>query len=139
MSISQVSSNITKSSNSIEVFKGESLDLELEVTTIVTAADSTESEEPVDLTGSTVFFCMRRRASDPDTLITKDSGSALEIEILTPADNGVALIHLVPDDTKNLPADEYVFDVWIILSSGKQVPVVEVSEFKIKEPVCKLP
>jgi len=139
MSISSVSSNITKSSNSIEVFQGESLDLELEVTTIVTATDGTESEQPVNLTGSTVYFCVRRSTGDPELLIDKDSGSALEIEILTPATDGLALIHLVPDDTKNLPAGEYVFDVWVVLSSGKQVPVVEVSEFKVKEPVCRLP
>jgi hypothetical protein len=139
MSISSISSNITKSSNSIEVFQGESLDLELEVTTIVTAADQTESEEPVDLTSSTVYFCVRTRPGDPELLIHKDSGSALEIEILTPETDGLASIHLVPDDTRNLPAGEYVFDIWVVLSSGKQVPVVEVSEFKVKEPVCKIP
>lgn len=139
MSISQVSSNITKSSNSIEVFKGESKDLELEVTQIGEDIDGNDEEQPVDLTGSTVYFTVREQASSPEALISKNSTNALDIEIVDPATGGFALIHLSPDDTKMLNADQFVFDIWLVLSSGKQVPVVEVSEFIVKEPVTKLP
>lgn len=138
MSVSQVSSNITKSSNSIEVFKGESKDLELEVTKIAKNAEGNDVEQPVDLTGSAVHFTVRTMAASPEVLISKDTTNALDVEIQTPATDGLVLIHLVPLDTKNLPAGEYVFDIWLVLSSGKQVPVVEVSEFIVKEPVTKL-
>ncbi len=139
MSVIQTSSNLTKSSNSIEVFKGESKDLELEVTQIVENAEGNDEEQPVNLTGAVVHFTVRELASTPEVLISKDSTSALDIEILVPETNGVALVHLSPDDTKNLSAQQYVFDIWVVLSSGSQVPVVEVSEFIVREPVTKLP
>ena len=139
MSITQVSSNITKSSNAIEVYKGESKDLELEITQFVENAEGNEEEQPVPLDGCTIYMTVRVTASSPEALIEKDSTNALDIEILTPAEDGLALIHLIPDDTKNLEADTYVFDIWLVLSTGKQVPVIEVSEFIVKEPVTKLP
>ena len=139
MAISQISSNITKSSNSVEVYKGESKDLELEVTQIVENAEGNDEERPVDLTNAQVYFTVRETASAPEVLIAKDSSNALEIEIVSPAEDGLALIHLIPEDTKHMDAGTYVFDIWVVLSSGKQVPVVEVSEFIVREPVTKLP
>jgi hypothetical protein len=139
MSISQISSNITKSSNAIEIYRGESKDLELEVTQVVENAEGNDEEQPVNFTGAVIYLTVRATASSPDALISKDSTNALDIEILIPETDGLALIHLSPDDTKNMEAEKYVFDVWIVLSSGKQVPVVEVSEFIVKEPVTKLP
>jgi hypothetical protein len=139
MSISGTSSNITKSSNSIDVYQGESKDLDLEVVKEVKDINGVLVEQPVDLTGSILYFCVRLKVNSPDLLIAKDSTNILNIEILTPLTDGKAIVHLVPDDTRNMAAGSYLFDIWIVLSSGKRVPVVEVSEFLVKEAVTKLP
>ena len=137
MAISGSSSNITSSSSSIELYQGESKDLELEIVREVDQIDGTVKEEPVNLTGGKVCFTVRKAIGDPEIKISKDSLSALEIEILTPATDGLATIHIVSEDTLFLEAGKYVFDVWVVLSSGKKVPVIEVSEFIVKEPVTK--
>lgn len=138
MAISSGSSNITKSSSSIELYQGESKDLELEIVQEVDDVDGNPEEQPVDLTGAKVCFTVRKAVGDPDVRISKDSTNALQIEILSPATNGMAIIHIVNDDTFNLEPGKYVFDVWVVLSSGKQVPVIEVSDFLVKEPVTKI-
>ena len=137
MSISAVSSNLTKSSNAIELYQGESKDLSLFVCQDVEQADGTFVEEPVDLTGATLTMTVRTMAGSPDVLISKSSSNALEIEILSPEEDGEALIHIDSVDTETMAAGEYRFDIWVLLSSGKRVPVVEVSEFIVNEPITK--
>lgn len=139
MSISGVSSNITKSSNSIDLYQGESKDLDLFIVQEVKDVNGVLVEQPVDLAGSTIYFSVRRKASSPELLIGKDSTNLLAIEILAPTTSGAAIIHLLPADTKHLSPGDYVFDIWIVLSSGKNAPVVEISEFIVKEAVTKLP
>ncbi|MHC4930165.1 MAG: hypothetical protein ACYTFU_10965 [Planctomycetota bacterium] len=137
MAISSGSSNITKSSSSIELYQGESKDLELEIVQEVDDVDGNPEEEPVNLTSAKVCFTVRKVVGDPEVKIAKDSTNALQIEILTPATDGLAIIHIVSDDTQNLDPGKYVFDVWVVLSSGKKLPVIEVSDFIVKEPVTK--
>lgn len=139
MSISGVSSNITKSSNSIDLYQGESKDLDLLIVQEVKDINGVFVEQPVDLAGSTIYFSVRKKANSTDLLIGKDSTNILAIEITTPTTAGMAIIHMLPADTKHMAAGDYVFDVWIVLSSGKSVPVVEISEFIVKEAVTKLP
>lgn len=137
MSIGQTSSNITKSSSSIEIYQGESKDLDLEIVQEVDQVDGTTTEEPVDLTGAKVCFTVKKKVTDPTPLIAKDSTNALDIEILSPPEDGLAVIHIVNDDTFNLEAGNYVFDVWVSLSNGKKAIVIEPSEFIVNEPVTK--
>jgi hypothetical protein len=139
MSISGTSSNITKSSNSVDLYQGESKDLDLEIVKEVKDINGVLVEEPVDLTGCTIYFSVRTKTNSPDLLISKTSTNALAIEVLTPLTDGKAIIHLASDDTKNMDPSEYVFDVWVTLSSGKNVPVVEVSAFIVNAAVTKLP
>jgi len=139
MSISGISSNITLSSNSVDVYQGESKDLDLEIVKEVKNIDGVLVEEPVDLTGCTIYFSVRTKTNSPDLLISKTSTNVLAVEILLPLTDGKAIIHLTSDDTKHMDPSEYVFDVWITLSSGKNAPVVEVSAFIVKAAVTKLP
>jgi hypothetical protein len=139
MSIAGTSSNITKSSNTIDLYQGESRDIDLEVVEEVDDVNGVPTEQPVDLTGATVYFSVRTKPNSPDLLIGKNSTNALEIEIPAPRTNGIAIIHLLSGDTKNMFPGEYVFDAWVVLSSGKSVPVIEIAEFIVKEPVTKLP
>lgn len=139
MAISETSSNITKSSNTIELYQGESVDIDLDIVQEVPDVNGNLVDQPVDLTGATIYFSMRMKASAPELLIGKNSTNILEIQILSPPQNGEAIIHLVSSDTRVTPPGDYVFDVWIVLSSGKSVPVIEISTFTVKEPVTKLP
>lgn len=137
MAISNSSSNISKSSSSIEVYQGESKDMELEIVQEVDDVDGNPEEVPVDLTGAKVCFTVRKSVGDSEVKIFKDSTNVLDIEILTPATEGFATIYLTSDDTLLLDPGKYVFDVWVTLSSGKRLPVIEVSDFIVKEPVTK--
>jgi hypothetical protein len=139
MSISGVTSNITKSSNSVDLYQGETKDLDLLIVKEVKDVNDVTVEEPVDLTGATIYFSVRRKASAPELLIGKDSTNILSIEIVAPPTSGQVIIHMLADDTKHMAAGEYVFDIWVVLSSGKRAPVVEISEFIVKEAVTKLP
>lgn len=137
MSLSSSSSNITKSSSSIELYQGESKDLELEIVKEVDDVDGNPQEEPVDLTSAKVCFTVRKTVDDPVVQIAKDSTNVLDIEILTPTTSGMVMIYLAASDTQNMEPGNYVFDIWVVLSSGKKLPVIEVSDFIVKEPVTK--
>jgi hypothetical protein len=129
-----VQSSISKSANAVEVWKGQSKDLEVSVTEEV-VENGVKKDVPFSLAGATVYFAVKHRTADPQALIRKSSASVSEIEITSPATDGKAMIHIVPTDTSLLDADTYVFDVWVQLASGKRYPVIEVSEFLVKEPV----
>jgi len=137
VAISNSSSNISKSSSSIELYQGESQDLEIEIVKEDEDVDGNPIEVPLNLTGAKVCFTVRKTVSDPEVKIAKDSLNVLDIEILTPATSGFVMVYIASDDTLYMDPGKYVFDVWVVLSSGKKVPVVEVSEFIIKEPVTK--
>lgn len=140
MSVSTVSSNLSKSSNAIDLYKGESKDINLTVEQLASEAESNECVQvysAVDLTGATLYFTVRKTASSATALIGKDSTNIIDIEILSPATGGKAIIHITSGDTANLEAGSYVFDVWVEFSSGKRSPVIEVSEFIVREAVKK--
>lgn len=51
-------------------------------------------------------------------------GDDTEIKI-TDGGNGLAEIYLIPDNTKDLLAGIYVYDVWVKLTSGLEKTVVQ--------------
>ena len=131
-------SNINKSSNSVEIYRGQSLDLELEMTIDEEQPDGEVKEVPLKLTGVSVFLSVKKDICDTRPIIYKTTASALEIEVKGDPDDGFVLIHFDPTDTKDEEPGEMVFDVWVELASGKRYPVVEVSIFKILKPVTVL-
>ena len=135
--LTQSSSTMSKSANSLEVYRGQSDSLQIGI-----VRDEEDpnckckpSEVAQDLTGATVYFTVRLRIGDTETVIKKTSVNILEIQIQTPATNGIATIYINPEDTSLLNSGTYYFDVWVKLAGGKQYPVIEPSEFIIKEPV----
>lgn len=136
MTLPVISNGLTKSANSLQVYKGEYRDVEVVITQDV-VENGEVVETAVDLATAVVTFTVRRRASDPDLLIKKTSDVGGGIDINTPTTEGSAVIHLYSSDTSLLDADVYVFDVWVELDGGKRYPVVEISEFKILEPVSR--
>ena len=138
MALTGVSTSIAKSPNAVEVWKGQTKDLELTITHEV-EENGEKVERPFPLATVIVYCQVKSKAGDDIALISKSSEDSDQIEILTPDTDGKAMIHIVPDDTRLLQTDTYVFDVWVQLLSGKQYPVVEVSEFRIKDPVTRIP
>ena len=61
-----------------------------------------------------------------------------EVEFTNPT-VGIARIFLNPADTQDKDATEYVFDVWVVLASGKRFAVVEPSVFVIEPAVTVIP
>lgn len=93
---------------------------------------------PVDITGARIIFTVKGCVDDTQPIIQKDSNNPLEI-VLTLPRLGQAQIYLQPADTLNLDPGEYVFDVWVILPSGKRYQVIIPTPFIIKAGVTYLP
>lgn len=134
MTLPIVGSSLAKSNSSLQLYKGESRDIELTLTEEVVQSGEV-IEQPLDLSGATIFFAVRKRAGDAVVLISKTSDTTGEIDVNTPDSEGTAVIHIASSDTNFLEADMYVYDVWVELPSGKRYPVVPISEFKIVQPV----
>ena len=131
-------SNINKNSNAVEIYRGQSLDLELELTTDEKQPDGEIKEVPLKLGNVIITLSVKREIADERAIITKSTADALQIEVIDDPDNGIALIHFDPADTKDEETGDLVFDVWTELASGKRYPVVEVALFKILRPVTVL-
>jgi hypothetical protein len=129
--MSVLSAGLTAPKNAISIIRGQSKTYALAVTD--------KNGDPVDLTGSRVIFSVKTSFCAEDALIRKDSNNGTtEIEI-TNALGGLADIKIVPSDTNTLDATEYIFDVWVVLSSGKQYPVIPPSKLVVEAGVTVFP
>lgn len=115
--------------NSLDVIRGSSKTLAL------TVLDETGA--PVDLTGARVIFTVKSSPTDGVPLVQKDSNVPTQVGIDSPR-TGEAKIYLQPADTHGMDPIEYIFDVWVVLASGKRYPVVQPSIFRIKPGVTVL-
>lgn len=75
-----------------------------------------ESDNPISLESTKIWFTVRKEYSDSTFLIQKKNtlagGSDSEIKV-TDEPNGLCEIYLLPADTKELVADTYVYDVQV--------------------------
>lgn len=116
--------------NALQVVRGTSKTIDLTVTDGGGAV--------VDLTGSTIYFTVKANIKDTVPLIQKKSIDILEIEIYDPR-GGVARIFLNPADTQNLALVPHIFDIWVVLSSGKRYQVVGPATFHMLPSVTVIP
>ena len=123
-------SNILRPENLISVIRGTSKTFELEITD--------DDGAVVDLTGATLYFTVKAKLEDTNPLIQKKSSDALEIDIYDPR-GGKAKIYLNPSDTQTLALKPHIFDVWVVLSSGKRYVVVGPSTFELKPAGTVIP
>lgn len=72
--------------------------------------------EPIDLTGATVFFTVKKRLSDVDA----DAVIEKEITVFDAPETGVAELALDTDDT-NIVATSYFYDIQLKDTNGKIV------------------
>ncbi len=135
MGISIPQSTMSKSANALEVYRGQSRDVELITTAPVVDVDGNPKAVPFDLTGCILYFTVKLTGNSSKTLISKNSTDSSQILIETPAKLGKAIIYLLPADTKYLEPDKYQFDVWVRQPTGEVYPVVEVSEFVVLQPI----
>jgi len=82
------------------------------------------------LTSCTVYFKAKRDATEPESaaLITKDSGTASQITVVTVGSDtvaGVADVFLLPADTNTLPAytQALYYDLVVVDSANKHYTV----------------
>ena len=108
-------------SNQIEIYRGSTKTYELEVVDAESVA--------INLTGARVICTVKCDVSKPAPLIQKDSAAgATQVEITSPLE-GKAHIKFIPSDTKTMDVGEYVFDVWVVLATSEQYPVITPSPF----------
>lgn len=85
-----------------------------------------------DLTGATIYWAFKKREKDPAAIISKDSGTVTEIEVIGAATDGIADLKIVPSDTEDLEPGRYRHDLWIQTAAGDKLPVVKPSLFDIR-------
>jgi hypothetical protein len=126
--------NILLPENAVSIYRGVSKTLKL------TVAQTDEEGEvvPVDLTGASIYFTVKRDLKDTIPVIKKSTAQITEVEI-TDAYAGEANIFLNPLDTQNLEPGQYLFDVLAVLASGKRYVVVKVSIFEVLAGVTVIP
>lgn len=123
-------SSILGSENQIEIYRGASKIFALEVLDM--------DDNPVNLTDARVIMTVKCAVDAAAPLIQKDSDAGIgQVEITVPRE-GKAEIKFVPSDTQTLNAGSYVFDVWVVLSSGSRNPVILPSAFIVKAGVTVL-
>jgi hypothetical protein len=127
--MTQSSTGFLNPVNSVSVIRGSSKTFQLTVTD--------QDGNVVNLTGATIYFTVKRNIKDVEWVIQKKSTDVTQINITQPID-GIAQIYLQPGDTVNLDPKDYIFDVWVVLSSGQQYPVVTPTTFEVEAGVTVL-
>lgn len=119
-------------SNRIDMVKGDNEDRRITIT-------RTSDGAGVDLTTAEVRMSVKKNATDSNYYFqrknTAAGGGDTEIEMTDPT-NGICLLKIVPANTQDMPAGNYVFDVEIIHSVyGTKTPIKD--NFILKEDVTK--
>lgn len=124
-----MTTQVLLSENSVPFIRGVSKTLTLTVVNL--------SGDPVDLTGASVYFTVKREIFDRVPVITKTTSNVAEVAITNPK-GGIASIYIDPADTQNLDIHPFVFDVWVVLPSGKRYCVVKEAVLDIQPSVTVL-
>lgn len=109
--------------------------------TLSVAVNYESTGDPVDLTGSKLWFTVKTKTTDADTeaLIMKRNtlagGGDTEFKILD-ATGGLAEVYLVPADTEEMDPGIYTYDIQTILANGKTYTIVR-GRISFKEDVTK--
>jgi hypothetical protein len=115
--------------NAVTVIRGSSLTIQVDV--------KTTTCKPVDLTGTRMVMTVKDGTDDTVVLFQKTSDVSTQITFSN-VKGGIAFIFITPADTKHLEIKPYVYDVWLILPTGQQYPVVPPSTFDLQAGVTAL-
>ncbi len=94
----------------------------------------------VDLTGTTVRYCVKEDPGDETAIIDKTSDIPTEILILTQSGTtlGRARVFFVPTDTSVHDPGDYFYDAWAILPGDERHATLLPSPFRIIDGVCDI-
>lgn len=99
-------------------------------------------ENPIDLTGCTVYFTVKYLPTDSMALIAKDSTHPLQILIAIPV-SGSGEIYLLPADEEDLAPGifpvNYAYDVWVKFPDSSVQAVIFGATFTVRQRVTVLP
>ena len=115
--------------NAVQIIRGTSKTL------VVTTTDS--KGKPIDLTGARVIMTVKGRVEDTQNVFQKTTDVLTQVEVTDPK-AGIAQIYISPSDTQTQEIKTYVFDVWVVLTSGKRYAAVPPSLFDIQPGVTIL-
>ena len=135
MGVTIAKSTMSNTPNAIDIFKGASKDVDIEIIKDSFDVDNNPVRTPFDLTGCTLIFTVRTTARSPVVVLYKISTDSAQIEISTTPLDGLAIIYILSSDTEKLEPGMYTFDVWVLEPSGKRYPVVLPSAFKVIDAV----
>lgn len=125
-----MSCNSIVSDYPLSIFRGTSKTLKLQVLDAQGVAQ--------DITGARILFTVKSAVTDAAPVFQKDSTDVLQIALTYPRE-GKAEIYLHPADTLSLSRKSYVYDVFVILASGRRGEVIPPSLFEIQETVTRVP
>lgn len=78
------------------------------------------------VTGDTVYFTVKKSASDTEKVLQK---------VITTFTDGKALIDILPADTKLLSTKPYIYDIQIVFANGTKKTIINPSVFELTEEV----
>lgn len=116
--------------NSVSILRGTTKTFVL----TVTAPDLT----PVNLTGGKLVMTVKKGLYEDLPLVQKLTTDSSQGAITKPRE-GLAEFYFEPRDTQGLSPMDYIFDVWLITSSGDRYAVVTPTTFRVLPGVTYLP
>jgi len=95
-----------------------------------------KTKKATSIEGATVYFTLKENIDDSYPLIYKISTDISQISLTKPRE-GVCEIYIGSDDTVNLSAGFYLFDIWVLLSNGQRKPVVREGHMEVLKSVTR--
>lgn len=84
--------------------------------TLLLSVEATDDDEPIDLTGNTFFFTIKRRLTDDDD----DAILAKDWDEHTDPEEGLTELELSPEDTDITPGT-YYYDIQLLTSANEVI------------------
>ncbi len=105
--------------NSISMIRGDSESI------IVSCKDSNGDPVPFE-PGDTVYFTVKETVNTDVKLLQKQ---------VTEFENGKAIIEILPEDTKHLRFQSYVYDIQLTKAGGVVTTIIPPSKFRVEGEV----
>lgn len=93
----------------------------------VSLFDQTDDTQRPFLSGDTVYFTVKTS--------TQTTNKIFQYAITEFNEDGEALVHITPQDTKSLKYHEYVYDVQMVKENGAVTTIITPSKFIVEEEV----
>lgn len=79
-----------------------------------------ETGDPIDLSGRALYFTLKRHWQQPDDEAAAQSKVALAG---SPAQNGIGIVSLLPDDTDTLVPGSYWYDLQLVTGDNEVLTI----------------